>query len=252
MNVLVTGASGRLGRKITNGLRDNGVGVTTLGRKALDSETPNYSWSLGMSPNPQAFEGIDCVLHLAWSTRDRGSKDFHMNVGGSSKVIEASILLGIRTINFSSLSVLNPTSNYGKAKKIIEEINESGLNLRIAKFEESFFVNDHKRAMKILRKLVLIPIPRGLTTQVVEIDQLLKEIVKYTRESSSLGIYTLPYETYEFGEYLRKYHGLRSFYVPKKLVETFFACCKFSQTPQGNLLYDRWVSLISTDQALHK
>ena len=252
MNVLVTGASGQLGRKITNGLRENGVGIITLGRKALDSETPNYSWSLGMSPNPQAFEGIGCVLHLAWSTSDRGNKDFHINVGGSSKIIEASILLGIKTINFSSLSALNPSSSYGKAKKIIEEINESGLNLRIAKFEESFFVNDHQIVMKILRKLALIPIPSGLTTQVIEIDQLLREIVKYTKESSSPGIYTLPYETYEFGEYLRKYHGLRSFYVPKKLVGTFFAFCKFTRTPQGNLLYDRWVSLISTDQALHK
>jgi hypothetical protein len=252
MNVLVTGATGQLGRKMTIYLLQNQVGVRTLGRKDFDSKTPNHTWSLGMSPNPGAFVGIDCVLHLAWSTKNRGNHDFHLNVGGSSKIIEASNLSRVRVINFSSLSAINPISSYGKAKKNIEEVNSSGLNLRIAKLEEPFFMHDLQLIEKILRKILFIPIPRGLSIQVMEMDQLLEESIKYINSSIDRGTYTLPHETLEFGEYLSKYHGLRSIYVPKKIIDLFFICCQASRTSRGKLLFDRWLSLVSTDQALRQ
>lgn len=250
MRILLTGASGQLGHKITNYLENYGIKVTTLGRKPINSRTLNYSWSLGMSPNPQAFVGIDCVLHLAWSTTDRGDYDFHLNVGGSRKIFEAADLSRVRIVNFSSLSAINPLSSYGKAKKTVEDANVRGLNLRIAKLEEPFFKSDLHPAKNILRKIVFIPIPRGLSIQVIEIDQLLSDLIKHIKETSIPSIYTLSYERYELGEYIKKYHGLSSFYVPKRVVSAFFICCKSSRTRYGNLLHDRWVSLASTDQAL--
>jgi hypothetical protein len=250
LRILLTGASGQLGHKITNCLQNYGIEVTTLGRKPINSRTLNYSWSLGMSPNPQAFVGIDCVLHLAWSTTDRGDYDFHLNVGGSKKIFEAADLLRVRIVNFSSLSVINPMSRYGKAKNTVEDANLRGLNLRIAKLEEPFFKSDLHPAKNILRKIVFIPVPRGLGIQVVEFDQLLSELIKHIEETSIPSIYTLSYERYELREYFKKYHGLSSFYVPKRIVSAFFICCKLSRTRYGNLLHDRWLSLTSTDQAL--
>ena len=250
MKVLLTGASGRLGNKIMSYLSNNGIEVRTLGRNTPNSDTGNYSWALGMSPNPQSFVGIDCIIHLAWSTTDRGDYDFHVNVGGSSKIIECSVLSKVKIINVSSLSVLNPVSNYGKAKKSVEEINRGGVNLRIAKLEEPFLINGTNLINRILRQFILIPIPRGLSVQVTEIDQILEKIGKFVREDCIPGVYTLPYESYKLNEYLRKYYGLRSFTVPRKLMNVFFNCCNASRTRIGHLLYDRWVSLVSTDQFL--
>ena len=250
MRVLVTGASGQLGHKTINYLQNYGITVTTLGRKPINSKTMNYSWSLGMSPNPQAFVGIDCVLHLAWSTTDRGDYDFHLNVGGSRKIFEAADLSRVRIVNFSSLSAINPLSSYGKAKKTVEDANVRGVNLRIAKLEEPYCNSDLHPAKNILRKIVFIPIPRGLCIQVIEFDQLLSELVNHIKGTSIPNIYTLSYERYELREYIKKYHGLSSFYVPRRIVSAFFICCKSSRTRYGNLLHDRWVSLASTDQAL--
>lgn len=252
MKVLFTGASGRLGNKIVSYLSDNEIEVRTLGRNTTNSDFENYSWALGMSPNPQSLVGVDCIIHLAWSTTDRGDYDFHINVGGSSKIIESSVLSKVKIINISSLSVLNPISNYGKAKKSIEEINREGINLRIAKLEEPFLINSTNFINRILRQFIFIPIPRGLSVQVAEIDQILGEIGNFVREDSIPGIYTLPYESYKLDEYLKKYYGLRSYKVPKILIDIFFNCCNSSRTRIGHLLYDRWVSLVSTDQVLDR
>jgi hypothetical protein len=252
MKVLLTGASGRLGNKLISYLSNNGIEVRTLGRHTANSEFENYSWSLGMSPNPQSFVGVDCIIHLAWSTKDRGNYDFHINVGGSSKIIESSILSKVKIINISSLSVLNPVSNYGKAKKSIEEINCGGINLRIAKLEEPFLINGTSLINRILRQFIFIPVPSGLSVQVTEIDQILEEIGNFVSEDFFPDSYTLKYETYKLDKYLKKYYGLRSFVVPKILVDVFFNCCNSSRTRTGRLLYDRWVSLVSTDQFLRQ
>lgn len=252
MKILMTGASGQLGHKISKYLLENGFEVVSLGRKSLGIEIQNYSWSLGMSPNPQAFVGIDCVLHLAWSTFDRGDLDYHLNVGGSAKVIEASSLSRTKIINFSSLSASNPISNYGRAKKHVEDASFDGINLRIAKLEESFPKNGLNRLQRIWRKMVFIPVPRDLSIQVIEVDELLKGIADYIEGSIIPGIYLLPYQSYEFGDYLERYHGLRSFTVPKVLVNIFFVCFNYTRTRTGKLWYDRWLSLVSTDQVLRK
>lgn len=250
MNVLVTGATGQLGLKVTNFLLESGINVKTLGRKEFNNVTPNYSWSLGMSPNPEALMGIDCILHFAWNTTDRGVYDLHLNVGGSNKIIEAAVLSKIRLINFSSFSALNPISGYGLAKQAVEESNSLGLNLRIAKLELRSFKKAPKTLESFLKKFLYVPVPRDLAINVIEIDQFLNEISNYINQSTSLGTHTLPYESYRFSEYLKKYHGLKSFYFPKRIISLFFYCCKVTHTRRGKLLYDRWLSLVSTNQAL--
>jgi hypothetical protein len=252
MDILLTGASGQLGRELTDFLLGTGNRITTLGRRAIDGEIRNYAWSLGMSPNPQAFTNVDCILHLAWSTIDRGDYDFHLNVGGSAKIVNVSKLSGIKLINFSSLSALNPSSSYGKAKELVERTNSNGVNLRIAKIEKVFIMKDVSFFNKLWREIIFIPIPIGLSIQVTEIDHMLEEIEKYIKGDWDPGVYTLSYESYGIGEYLKKYHGLRSFPIPKSVVGFFFSCCKFSRTRKGKILYDRWISMVSTDKTLRK
>ena len=250
MKVLMTGSSGQIGFELGNHLSSEGIVITTLGRRAASPEFDNYSWSLGMSPKPHSLEGVDCLIHLAWSTTDRGPLDFHLNVGGSRKLIELSKILGIKVINISSLSALNPESMYGKAKEMVEKSNSDGINLRVAKIEDQNNLKKQSFLKKLIRRLIIVPTPRSLTVQVVELDKVIHEITKFLKEDFNPGIYTLSYETYRFEEYLKKYHQLKIFYVPKSLLNYLFICFNNSGSRKGKILYDRWLSLVSTDRAL--
>jgi len=250
MKILITGSSGKLGRELVNHLSSEGIVVTTLGRRATSSEFDNYSWSLGMSPKPDSFVGVDCLIHLAWSTTDRGPIDFHLNVGGSRKLIELSKLMGVKFINISSLSALNPESMYGKAKENVEKSNFDGINLRIAKIENSNYVKRRSFLQKLIRRLVIVPTPRNLTVQIIEMDKVLNEITKFVKGELKPGIWTLPYETLDFGDYLKKYHDLKSFCVSISVLNCFFVGFSKTGSRKSRMLYDRWLSLVSTARAL--
>jgi dTDP-4-dehydrorhamnose reductase len=252
MKVLLTGASGKLGKRIESHLLSSDISVSALGRVGPNSNVKKYSWALGMSINPAVLHDVDCILHLAWSTTDRGNHDYHLNVGGSSKIIEAAVMSGTKIINFSSFSAINPISKYGEAKKSVEEANPRGLNLRIAKVEYPFTFGQRGLKARVWQGLIRVPIPKDVRVPVIEIDELLDEIMQFINSDLKSGTYTLPYKEYGLDSYLLNYHGLRSFMVPKILVGKFFQFCSLTSTRQGKLFYDRWLSMVSTDQALRK
>jgi hypothetical protein len=252
VKVLITGGSGKLGSELVNHLSTQGISVVTLGRRVVNSKTQNYSWSLGMTPKPEAFVGVDCLVHLAWATKDRGLFDFHINTGGSERLFEFANIVGVKTINLSSLSTLNPISMYGRGKESVERSNLNGINLRIAKIEKPTEFAELSSVEKFMRRLIFIPVPTDLCVEVVEIGQVLEEITHYVKGDLEPGTYTVPSESYVLSDYLKKYHGLKSFPLPTCLFNGFFALCKFSRTQNGSVLHDRWASLVSTDRALRK
>jgi len=65
--VLISGASGLIGKKLTALLLEKGHTVKHLGRKEnLNSKTPCYKWDLDKGEiDERAFENIDTVVHLA-------------------------------------------------------------------------------------------------------------------------------------------------------------------------------------------
>ncbi len=81
-------------------------------------------------------------------------------------------------------------------------------------------------------------------------DKVLNEITKFVKGEFNPGIWTLPYETYEFGDYLKKYHNLKSFYVSISVLNCFFVSFSKTGSQKGRVLYDRWLSLVSTARAL--
>ena len=223
MKVLITGGSGKLGSELANHLSSQGIGVATLGRRNLSSKFRNYSWSLGMTPTPDAFLGVDCLIHLAWATKDRGLLDFHINVGGSRRLFEFAEIVGVKTINLSSLSTLNPNSMYGKAKESVEQNNLNGINMRFAKIEFPTEFIEFSFLEKFMRKLVILPVPKDLSVQVVEVGRVLEEITYYVRRDLNPGTYTFPSEKYDLKHYLKKYHGLKSFPIPMHLINSFLS-----------------------------
>jgi uncharacterized protein (TIGR01777 family) len=65
--VLISGASGLIGKKLTALLIGKGHTVKHLGRKEdLNSKTPCYKWDLSKGEiDERAFENVDTVVHLA-------------------------------------------------------------------------------------------------------------------------------------------------------------------------------------------
>ncbi|GCC50859.1 TIGR01777 family protein [Chryseotalea sanaruensis] len=65
-NILITGASGLIGKRLTEFLLQKGHNVSHLGRSAKKGEIPSFVWNVEqMQMDVSALKGIDTVIHLA-------------------------------------------------------------------------------------------------------------------------------------------------------------------------------------------
>jgi uncharacterized protein len=65
-NILITGASGLIGTRLTELLIQKGHQVSHLGRRAKSGKTPSFVWDVDkQSIDLQAFAKIDTIIHLA-------------------------------------------------------------------------------------------------------------------------------------------------------------------------------------------
>ncbi len=65
-NILITGASGLIGKRLTELLLEKGHSVSHLGRSAKKGAIPSFVWNVErMQIDTKAFEGIDTIIHLA-------------------------------------------------------------------------------------------------------------------------------------------------------------------------------------------
>ncbi|MGP9693160.1 NAD-dependent epimerase/dehydratase family protein [Brachybacterium sp. AOP25-B2-12] len=110
MKVLVTGASGMLGRAVAETLRDRGDTVEAFQRRAAD--IPGVRDVRGSLTDAgdvtRAVEGVDAVVHLAAKVSISGPEaEFRaVNIGGTQNVLDALRASGGgRLINISSPSV---------------------------------------------------------------------------------------------------------------------------------------------------
>jgi uncharacterized protein (TIGR01777 family) len=65
-NILITGASGLIGSRLTALLIEKGYTVSHLGRKKQSGKIKSYTWSVERNIiDPSAFDGVDAIIHLA-------------------------------------------------------------------------------------------------------------------------------------------------------------------------------------------
>lgn len=67
MNIILTGATGFIGRHLIAKLRSEGHQLRTLGRRPLEGLS-FFEWDSSREPSPDAFESCDAVIHLAGET----------------------------------------------------------------------------------------------------------------------------------------------------------------------------------------
>ena len=144
MKALVTGGAGVVGRALCRELLKRGVCVRVLslpGDSLVQSLPAGVEVAYGnvadyKSIRP-AFEGVDCVFHLAAILLSNDPRAFEkINAGGTRNVVSACQDAGIRRLLYvSSISVTYPVlTPYGASKRAGEAaVKESGLEWTIVR-----------------------------------------------------------------------------------------------------------------------
>jgi predicted dehydrogenase/nucleoside-diphosphate-sugar epimerase len=121
--VLVTGASGLLGRALLDRLRGNGESVRILVRRRSPEfeALPGVQVVYGDLGDPEAVDraiaGVQLVYHLGATMRGRGWADFEAGtVSGTSNVVHSCLKHGVeRVVHVSSVAVLDYAAQASRA-----------------------------------------------------------------------------------------------------------------------------------------
>lgn len=129
LTVAITGATGFIGRQITEDLLAHGCRVRALTRSARQSPDDNLVWVRGSLENPQSLtklvSGVDAVVHCAGQVRGSNEAVFtECNVTGSVSVMQAAQAAGSckKFLFISSLAARHPElSWYANSKYVAEQ-----------------------------------------------------------------------------------------------------------------------------------
>ena len=124
--ILITGASGTLGRRLTSAARDNGWRVRALvHRSAVGEADELVSGSLlDRAAMRDAVHGCAAVLHLGGTTHARRpSRYFQVNLEGTRTVVDAAEDEGVGRFLFASSRAISTDGGaYSRSKARAEEV----------------------------------------------------------------------------------------------------------------------------------
>lgn len=111
MNFLITGGAGSVGRDLSASLVEKGHGVRVLDKRPLhDRHVESIQGSLEDRPLVQAaLQGMDSVIHLAWSFSDDPAELLQGDLKGHVVLLEACAAAKVSRLFYASTAVV-----YGK------------------------------------------------------------------------------------------------------------------------------------------
>jgi nucleoside-diphosphate-sugar epimerase len=182
MKVIITGATGFIGRNLAEGLRADGIDIRATGRsrevgRALRDKGIDFHPAdlLDVAQLTKAFAPADCVIHCAGKTADWGkaAEFYDVNVVGTRNVVRACEEHGIKKILFTSTPSLyftghdrfdiseseplpaNPLTHYARTKQIAEEelfaLNGKGFQVIVFRPRAVYGPHDRTIVPRILR-----------------------------------------------------------------------------------------------------
>jgi NADH dehydrogenase len=119
--LLITGASGYIGRALVARALSQGWDVVALGRA---TGVPIIPWRLGETVPPARLAGADALIHLAHQWHDPASHDEERNMSGTTKLLDAAREAAIPRFVFASTVSARPDAlnRYGLEKWQIEQL----------------------------------------------------------------------------------------------------------------------------------
>ena len=160
--ILVTGATGNLGRRVAPELVQAGRTVRVLTRQRPAHPDARYEWAEGNYVSgdglAQAFEGVDEVLHLAHDPQHP-----ERDLTGVARLHSFGLAAGIR--HFTQVGIVGaaqvPGFPYYAAKAQAEDLLlRSGLHASV--FQATQFHSFVYSLLRGLERLPVLPVPTGL------------------------------------------------------------------------------------------
>lgn len=149
MTVLVTGATGFIGRRVAAGLASRGTPVRALSRAATATDQgvePVPSDILDRPSLTKAFQGVNSVIHLVAVIREQGDLTFQrVNHEGTRNVLETARAAGVRRLVYASTigATSDPSYHYLHSRWLAEqEVARAGIPFTILRFSVGFGEGD--------------------------------------------------------------------------------------------------------------
>ncbi len=219
--ILITGASGLIGSRLTELLLQKGYQVSHLGRSKKTGSVPSFIWDVDKGVlDQQALEGVDTIIHLAGA----GVADKRWTESRKKEILESrtkSSLLLYNTLantNHTVKSVVSASAigyyGFGFGEEVFTEVSQPGndylaqvvkeweesvdkissLNLRLVKLRIGIVLSDKGGALVEMAKPIRLGIGAALGTgkqylSWIHLDDLCAMFIKAVEDETLQGAY---------------------------------------------------------------
>lgn len=181
--VLVTGATGTLGRPVVDKLLGFGHGVLALSRRPQPASTNGVTWRIADLRSgdgiDEALAGVRSVVHCASS--QKGDAEATRNL------LDAMRRSGVASLVYISIVGVDrvPLGYYKSklaAEKLIEASDRRWTILRTTQFHDLLV-----RVFSALSRSPVMPVPTGTSFQPIDVDEVADRLVELTRGEPGAG-----------------------------------------------------------------
>ncbi len=221
-SILITGASGLVGSRLTELLLQKGYGVAHLGREKKSGNVPSFVWDVKKGTmDAKALEGVDTIIHLAgagvadkrWTperkreileSRTKSSDLLYQtlkNKKHSVKTVVSASAIGIYGFGLDNTVVMTEDSKHGGdylSNVVVEwerEVDQiTSLGIRVAKIRIGIVLSEKGGALPEMARTIKLGIgsPLGTGTQLlswIHLDDLCAIFIKAVEDGSMTGAY---------------------------------------------------------------
>jgi uncharacterized protein len=221
-SILITGASGLVGHRLTELLLQNGYKVSHLGREKKSGNVPSFVWDVSKGTmDPRSLEGVDTIIHLAgagvaekrWNperkkeileSRTKSSNLIYETLKNDKhnvKTVVSASAIGIYGFGLDDNVVMTEESKPGSdyLSNVVVQWEQAidqivSLGMRVAKIRIGIVLSEKGGALVEMAQPIKLGVgsPLGTGTQLlswIHLDDLCAMFIKAIEDSSMSGAY---------------------------------------------------------------